>query len=169
MAKRDLPCSRKHKADHVSINSQYHPIQTNKNMLIILNVRAIDVISLGDAGQLERGFVLFLRVFLYLRHSSGQCKSLISGLAVRNDVGHDGNVVDLVFGDDIELVSELADDLGRSLDCHNHFPGHAHGDLHRIRFTGPISLSCTFTWMLLGRFIVMRCEITSSFFISIFN
>jgi hypothetical protein len=130
---------------------------------------AIGEKSLGDAGQFEGGLVLFLGVFLDLGDSSRQHQSFVPGLPFRDHVGGDGNVVDLVLGDDVELVSELADDFGGGLDDHYHFPGHAHGDLRDMRLTGPISLSWTFTWTLLGRLRVMRCEITSSFFISILS
>lgn len=50
-------------------------------------------------------------------------------------------MVDLMLGHNVELVSEFAQDLRGSLDGHNDFSGHSHGDLHRLIGTGPISLS----------------------------
>ncbi len=47
-------------------------------------------------------------------------------------------MVDFVFGDDVELVCELAGNLGSSPYGYYYLPGHAHCDLNKIKGTGPI-------------------------------
>jgi hypothetical protein len=51
-------------------------------------------------------------------------------LVFRDDLRCDRDVVDLVFGDQFELIVEFADYFGGGLDGHNDFAGHAHCDLH---------------------------------------
>jgi len=41
-----------------------------------------------------------------------------------------GNMIDLVFGDYVELVIELSKDIGRSFDGYCYFATHAHRDLN---------------------------------------
>jgi hypothetical protein len=90
-------------------------------------------------------------------------------LVLGDDVGGDGDMIDFVFCDDIELVGEFSDYLGSGFDGYCYLTAHAHGDLDSERNTGPISLRAALTKMLLGRLMVMRCEMTSSFLMSIFN
>lgn len=95
-------------------------------------------ISLGDTGQFERRFILFLSVLLHFSHSTSQNKSLVSCLILRDDVGSNRNVINFVFCDNIELICKFANNLRRGLDCHYHFSNHSHSNLHKKSHTKPI-------------------------------
>ena len=69
-------------------------------------------------------------------------------------MGQNGDVVNFVFGDNIELISEFSNNLRGCLESHCYLSAHSHSDLHQMINTGPISLIATFVNMLLGLLIV---------------
>ena len=80
------------------------------------------------AWQFERFALLGVRLHFY--YASRQQHSLVFGLAFGDDVGSDGNMVNLVLGYNVELVGELAQHFRRSLDDDADLSGHSHCDLH---------------------------------------
>ena len=75
-------------------------------------------------------------LLLHLHHPSLQV--LCPRLRLPHDHGCNGDVVDLVLGDDVELVGEAAEEFrGRPEgDCDP--AAHSHGNLDSWRRTGPI-------------------------------